>query len=490
MSVSEQAPSPASVAEPVGTGDDDHARLMRGEGGVYPDLDVLDRPVPRENFIPVSSYALIDRLSLPEAWPNEDISTVRRFFKYLDYWRHQQYTAQLVELEHDYEVFSPDSDLLQTRDYTDAEKTELKKKIVEGVRQLLIQANYSRIDPSHVEEIMAKETHYGLDLSVELSEFEELEIYFRGASNRVGERRSIIRFFRKEEFEVPIFRRLFVLFKLKSFDTRVTELMTRYKLTRKAAEKQVTKQRAMLPSDFSADNIYMKLFKNMPRSDIEMAFPNTRVRFRMLDKIKLGVTSSAGLGMGVFGLIGKAAVIATNPIAAAGACATLGGVAFRQAMSYLNQRQRYMVVMAQNLYFHALADNRSAIMTLAGRAAAEDVKEDILLYSALAQGPINRQNLKTVDKQIEQYLKDTFLIDVDFDDEEALGRLMADGLVTEAADGTLHATPPKEAALHLDSKWDLILDLLPETTARKGREIELKSVEEGKETITPAPDPA
>ena len=39
----------------------------------------------------------------------------------------------------------------------------------------------------------------------------------------------------------------------------------------------------------------------MPRSDVEMIFPNTKVRFRLFDKIKFGVTAGSGLGMGVVG---------------------------------------------------------------------------------------------------------------------------------------------------------------------------------------------
>ena len=104
----------------------------------------------------------------------------------------------------------------------------------------------------------------------------------------------------------------------------------------------------------------MKLFKNIPRTDIEMIFPNTKVQFRLFDKIKFGVTAGSGLGMGVAGTVGKIALVSTNPMALIGALAGLGGVAMRQASNFIAQRNRYMIVMAQNLYFHAVADNRGA----------------------------------------------------------------------------------------------------------------------------------
>jgi hypothetical protein len=61
-------------------------------------------------------------------------------------------------------------------------------------------------------------------------------------------------------------------------------------------------------------------------------------------------------------------------------------------------------------------------------------------------------------------------VDVDFDLEDALSRLLADGIVTEDADGNLHTLQPREAALHLDAKWDLFLDMLPNMDGSEGRE--------------------
>jgi hypothetical protein len=280
------------------------------------------------------------------------------------------------------------------------------------------------------------------------------------------------RFWRKEEFDVPIFRRLFLLFKLKPLETRVREVMAEKRLTRTEAEKLVKKLRAMIPGDVREDCIYMKLFKNMPRSDIEMMFPNTQVRFRMLDKLKLGVTAGGGLGVGAFSSAGKLALLATNPIAAAGAVLGLGGIAFRQAMNFVNQRQRYMVVMAQNLYFHSMADNRGVMIKLADRAAEEDFKEEILLYSVLAKERAHRSDLSAIDGAIEQYVLSTFGQDVNFDLEDALSRLMADGIVTQASNGELTTLPPREAALHLDAMWDQLLDNLPDPTGVEGIEID------------------
>jgi uncharacterized protein DUF3754 len=424
----------------------------------------------REKFLPVTRHALLDRLTAANLWPEGEAVRARRFMRYLDYWRRHSYAARLLDLEQTYEPFSPDSDLLRTRSFTPEERARMQKRLVRQMAELLEQANFTRVDPSNVHFILTKDSAYGLDLQVDLDAFEECLIYYRGATTITERRRDIKRAYMGwKEAKRPVFQRLCLLFKLKPFDVRVREVMQERKIDRKEAERIVRHLRGLLPATVTSDYVYIKLFKNMPRSDVEMIFPNTKVRFRLLDKVKFGVTAGGGVGMGVFGTAGKIAM-ASNPYTLAAAVAGLGGIALRQATAFINQRTRYMVVLAQNLYFHAMADNRGVMTLLADRAAEEDIKEEILLYSVLAKEPVNIRDLKVVDEAIEQYLRDTFKLDVDFDVEDALGRLKADGVVTELPDGTLQALPPHEAAMHIDKLWDSCLDNLPDMVVEEGQE--------------------
>jgi hypothetical protein len=429
----------------------------------------------REKFIPVTPLALMDRLTEPSAWPSGEAATVRRFFIYLANWRQQGYGAHLLELARAYEPFSPDSDLLITRTYTEPEKKILERQLVSGVCRLMQQANYTRIDPSQIDIILTKESHYGLDLHVDLKAFDELEIYYRGAVTTRGMRRSARKLYlRKEEFDLPVFQRLAILFKLKPFDKRVTEVMAEEGIDRATAERRVRKRRGPIAHRINSDFLYIKLFKNIPRADLEMVFPNTRIRFRLFDKIKLGVTAGSGLGMGVAGTVSKLAV-ASNPIALAGALAGLGGIAVRQLVNFANQRNKYMVTMAQNLYSHALADNRGVMTLLAERAAEEDTKEEILLYSLLAKERVHISELRDADQAIERYLASTFGLNTNFDVEDALGRLLQDGIVRQMPDGRLLSLPPAEAAARIDELWDGYLDRLTDMASREGVEYEGES---------------
>ena len=335
----------------------------------------------------------MDRLTAAHLWPKDEAIHARRFLRYLDYWRRHSYAVKLLELEQAYEPFSPDTDLLKTRFYSAEERAAMQKRLIAQMIELLEQSNFTRVDPSNVHFILTKDSAYGLDLQVDLDAFEEILIFYRGATTITERRRDVRKaYMRWKEVRIPVFQRLCLLFKLKPFDVRVREVMEEREISHKEAERVVRQLRRLLPATVTSDYIYIKLFKNMPRSDVEMIFPNTKVRFRLFDKIKFGVTAGSGVGMGVVGTASKIA-IATNPYTLAAAIAALGGVALRQATAFLNQRTRYMVVLAQNLYFHAMADNRGVMTLLADRAAEEDVKEEMLLYGILAKERVNDSRL-------------------------------------------------------------------------------------------------
>ena len=98
---------------------------------------------------------------------------------------------KLLELEQTYEPFSPDSDLLKTRTFSAEERAAMQKRLVRQMAELLEQANFTRVDPSNVHFILTKDSAYGLDLQVDLNAFEEVLIYYRGATTITERRRDV-----------------------------------------------------------------------------------------------------------------------------------------------------------------------------------------------------------------------------------------------------------------------------------------------------------
>ncbi len=410
-------------------------------------------------FIPVTRQALLNRLAntVSEGGP-EQVAACLRALRLLCLWRHEAYRRRLGELRRAYLPFSPDRDTRRVLKFDAAEREALQRRLLDGLEALLRQAHYRRLTAADLDAILNEHSPYGLALQVDLSEYEEILLYYRGATEETRTRRSLRSLYlREESYTVPIYQRLFLLLKLKPRAQRIAELMRDEGLDRQRAERRLDKLRASLPDRIQDDFIYLKLFRFIPRADLEMLFPNTRVRLRPFDKLKLGVTAGGGTVGGVVATATKVAA-ASNPLTAAGALAGLAGVIFRQVSKIISQRNKYMMVLARNLYFHNLAGNRAALTLLVDRAEEEEVKAAMLLYHFLRQhgpGPLDPERLGRV---IETWLEGEFGVRVRFDTERALAALVADGLV-EYGDGVLHRVADCEAAAeHLRRRWEALLD--------------------------------
>lgn len=407
----------------------------------------------KEHFIPVTRFAILDRLSQDGVWQPQEQEAAQLLLTYLGAWRHHDYSDRLFKLKEAYLPFSPDRDTVRILEYSPEDMRAMQARLIQFLTDLLIHANYERITEDTINEYFVAKSPYGLNLKVDLSDFDEVLVFSRGANTVRQEYRTWKKFFfGKEVIEVPIFQRLFLLIKLKPEAERLQEIMDEQKVDEGKAKRILQKYRKNLPDGVSADHIYLKLFKNINQSDLEMLFPNTKVEFKLFDKIKFAITAGGGTVSGILGAMTKL-LAATNPVTLAIAIAGLAAILFRQVMSFFNQRTKYMMVLAQTLYFHNLANNRGVLTLLVDRAEEEDIKEEMLLYAYLVQTEIHRTHLATAQDEIEHFLMSEFHVSVEYDIEDALGRLVQDGLVTETADGWLRPMRPNDACRHLESLW-------------------------------------
>lgn len=413
----------------------------------------------RDRFIPVSRYGLRAKLIARLKESGGDELVWGRALDCLAAWRHQDYRKRLLDLLEDYLPFSPDSDTVSLIELDDAGKAKARAEFIEGVERLLVQANYVRLSQEDLKRILIERSPHGLSLQVDLSDFDDLLLYYRGTATDMHEERNPWRLYlTKDRAEVPVFQRLFLLLKLKPTEARAAEIMAATGADQPRALKMARKRRSHLPIGVSSGVIYVKVFKRIPQVDLEMLFPNTKIAFRPFDKLKLLVTAGGGTAAGVMGTATKL-LAATNPFTLALGFAGLSAVIFRQVTKVFHTRNRYMMELAQNLYFCSLANNHGALTLIADNAEEEDVKEDMLLYAFLVELKGRREALSSVKEAIGRFLAERCLVAVSFDVEDALRRLIADGLVQEAADGTLCALPPETAREHLDKLWDRLLDI-------------------------------
>ncbi len=208
----------------------------------------------------------------------------------------------------------------------------------------------------------------------------------------------------------------------------------------------------------------------MPRSDVEMIFPNTKVRFRLFDKIKFGVTAGSGLGVGVVGTCQQDRHRQQSLHAGDGA----GGPRRRGRAPGQQLRQP-----AQPLHG---GDGAQPLFPLHGRQPGRDDAarrprgggghqggDAALRHAGEAAGQRARPQGRSTRRSSTTCPRPSASTS-NFDVEDALQRLKDEGIVTELADGTLQVLPPHEAALHIDKLWDTCLDQLPDMVIEEGRE--------------------
>jgi hypothetical protein len=198
------------------------------------------------------------------------------------------------------------------------------------------------------------------------------------------------------------------------------------------------------------------------------------------DQLMLGVPALAG-GVPILLQIGPAitvifAVLAAyfgakgvidndqlkKAVAAASGLVALGAFVMRQWMKYERQSLRYQKRLADTVYFRNAANNAGVLYGLIAAAEEQDVKEAALAYHALlAQGAMTKEAL---DDRIEAFLRERVSFDVDFEIQDALGKLQRLKLV-EAEGETLRAAAPKDALSRLDEAWDGIFNYAAKATA-------------------------
>lgn len=418
--------------------------------------------LPPESFIPVSKFALLEYLTQEQHWENNSHDEINRLFAYLMAWRHEMFRGLLNQMKEAYLPFSPDRDTVRILEYSDAELVSMKEGLMGCLSDLLKHANFERLTRKGLERIFQENSAYGLELKVDLSEYEELMLFARGTGfDTRTERRWESLFLKKHDVEFGMYQRLFMLLKLKPEGQRIQEIMADEKVTEKKAWKKLRNYRKNLPETAGQNFIYLKLFKRIPKVELEMLFPNTKVSLKPFDKLKLGVTAGGGTGASIFATATKLTA-AANPLAAAGALAGLAGVVFRQITKVISQRTKYMMLLAQKLFFHNLANNRGVLTLLVDRAEEEDVKEAILTYFFVSKNQYKMNNLERLSADVEMFLQDQFDVRVEFDGEEAVGHLINDGIIT-VENGVIQPLEIEAARNVLEKRWIEGMSQRPET---------------------------
>ncbi|MEM8501165.1 MAG: TMEM143 family protein [Pseudomonadota bacterium] len=403
----------------------------------------MDLPeVEQEHFIPFRASDLLDLCLRSKDLAEKDKRRFEKICVLMSRYFHLQFQQKLDTLKDCYAPFNPDSDTLPVTQATGSELKEKQVLLVETLTDVVQSANFKPVSQEDLNRAMLEQSLFNIRLNVDFDDFEQILFYRRGESHRTAQARKWYSW-KKFDIEFTNYERVLVYVKFKSED-----------YFRKRDPKDLF---------FKPGTTMLKLFRNIPKADLEMLFPNTEVAMRVQDKIMIGVPAAVSgvvvlvtkLGSTVL-LLGalfafwlgwrdEPVFIDQTALVALGiGLASVGAYVWKQFNAFRNRKIKFMKVLADNLYFKNLDNNAGVFHRLIDAAEEAERKEAMLAYFFLvtAEEALSQQEL---DAKIEQWLRGFGSKQCDFEVDDALAKLQYFGLV-EAVSADKVATDQSEAA--------------------------------------------
>jgi Protein of unknown function (DUF3754) len=411
----------------------------------------------RQRFIPFGKSDVLEMLVAHASLADADRPRLRAVASLLSRIFQVDFDEKIEALKAHYAPFDPDLDVRRWKEPTAAETLEHERLLVEKLQTLLNDANYEPLSAADLAHALAEESLFNVSLFIDFDDFVEHVIYTRG----ITVKRATVKkhFFWKDEIDVPTFERVAILVRFKPkayFDGKERKALA-----------------------FEPGSMMLKLFKDVPKADLEMLFPNTQVRMNTKDKLLLGVPGVIGgvvvlvkTGASIVGaalivwLLAEAEVERTPPrypqphqmaliIGALTAVLALFGYLFRQYGAYKNRKLAFMKALTDNLYFRNLDNNAGVFHRVGDAAAEEEWKEAILGYFFLLHAGAP-QTAEQIDDAVEAWFEKTHETRIDFEIADAIRKLVDLRLcdVRPGAEPSYDAVPLDEASRRLTARWD------------------------------------
>ena len=225
----------------------------------------------RNRFIPFRKSDIIEMCINDSRLSEHDQNLFRQFCHILGSLIHFEFHHQVEMLKDCYSPFNPDADTRLNYDYSEQEKKELHKKLVETLTAILNAANFEKITKTDLEEALKEESLFKIRLRVNFEDFDEVIFYQRGESTK---EETLVKYFglKKEPITFTNYERVSIYIKFK--------------------EEDYFKNKRHKNLYFTPGSTIIKLFQNVPKADLEMLFPNSEVRMKTVDKLIIGIPAA------------------------------------------------------------------------------------------------------------------------------------------------------------------------------------------------------
>lgn len=365
----------------------------------------------------------------------------REFCRLLQSIFHFEYHENLEQLKDLYAPINPDRDTRKVGVFTE----EVDVSFTETLHELLDKANYEKLSQQAIEAAFEESSLFQVKLKINFDNFDEVLLFTRGESIHTEQVKMFFGLLKKE-------------ITFSNFDRVVIYIKYKDGVMPDAAK---GKPGATM----------LKLFQNVPRADVEMLFPDTRVAMRNIDKLFIGVPAIVGAAAILTTKVGASLILLgslmgfwlglhseeieldeARMLAIIAGLGGLGSFIWKQFSNFKNRKLVFMQSLTQNLYFKNLDNNAGVFHRLVDDAEEEECKEAILAYYfLLAEGRATDE--QDLDAQVEAWFSERWESEVDFEVDDALAKLKKLNLVEQSGEG-LSVTSIENACELLDRRWD------------------------------------
>ena len=397
--------------------------------------EVPDNQLIREHYIPVRKSDLVEMLPAYVNAPPKVREEFERVCALMDSLLHFGYHERTNRMAKVYGHLDPDMAVVETSEITSELRDTLSDSFFEELEIVLTGANYRRLQRKDIETSVQMASQLGMHLEVDFDVFENLHIYARGNDTEQWTKQNWLTLYRKQEIEVDIFRRLILAFRLKDHEG--------------LGEKE------------SPNVIYIKTFKNIPHSDLDVLLPGTTVKMTLLDRGKIIVPSLSSVALNIF----KAwrGVMLLTAFASVFALFSWLGLLIAAIvyvvkifMGLNDTEDKYRLNLTQHLYFQNLDNNSGAMYRILSEAEDQDFREAAVAYFFLWQNESTGLTDEELDSEAEKFLNETLKLSVDFEISDAVRKLEELKIAEKQSDGKWSVLPPEKALKVMDKTWDEI----------------------------------
>ena len=223
----------------------------------------------REAFIPYRRSDIIALCLKDGQLSSAEAKKFKDFCQILSAYYHFRFHQTLEVFKDNYVPFNPNTDIQVLDGGTVEEYEQMESTVVDAFHHILERANYITLPKSMVKRALETKSLINLKSEVDFDDFDRCFCYYRGDSSKKVSLKKL--FFWREEKIIETFERIVLLIKFKE---------AAYFRAKKVKIRDLK---------FIPGKMYVYFYKNIPKLDIDLLFPNVTTSMTWRDRLLFGI---------------------------------------------------------------------------------------------------------------------------------------------------------------------------------------------------------